>query len=157
MATLQTLAARGVVEQIEVDLGAAQPDRLLYGSPRFINWLGRTAPQLQRDWHGRLSPDEQLYDLFRRFLSGGRLEYENEFHELKPLELDVWELKTTDVRIFGWFVGKCVFVAVSADLKNRITELGLYPGYRDEVVRFRDKLDLDEPKYQPGASYEDVL
>ena len=157
MATLQRLAARGDLERVEVELGAAQPFRLLYGSPRFIRWLGETAPQLKRDWHGRLSPDEQLYDLLRRFLSGGRLEYGHDLHELEPLEHDVWELKTTDVRIFGWFPGKCEFVAVSADLKKSIMDSGLYPGYRDEVVKFRDQLDLDEPKYQLGASYDDVL
>ncbi|WP_264052700.1 hypothetical protein [Rhodopseudomonas palustris] len=38
--TIEDLLRQGAIRRIEVDLGAgAQPARLLYGTPNFIEWL----------------------------------------------------------------------------------------------------------------------
>lgn len=76
---------------------------------------------------------------------------------MTPLDLGVWELKTTDVRLFGWFhVPKC-FIIGNVDTKARYLEMpGLSGGYRDNSAFRRDKLDLDKPKFILGG-YDHVL
>jgi hypothetical protein len=69
----------------------------------------------------------------------------------------VWELKTADVRLFGWFHQFDCFVGVVIDLKYRVQEYKLYSGYMGEVIRFRDNLDLDEPKFIPGGEPVNVV
>jgi hypothetical protein len=41
-------------------------------------------------------------------------------------------------------------VAAVADTAYRCKKFDLYAGYAGEVVRFRNALDLDEPKFIPG-------
>jgi len=76
---------------------------------------------------------------------------------MRPKEADVFELVTPDVRIFGWFPRKDVFVAVAGDVMENTHGHDLYPGYRNMVIRQRELLDLDEPKWTPGASENDVI
>ena len=58
----------------------------------------------------------------------------------------------------GWFYIVDTFVAVCADTKQRLVDIpGLYGGYRDSVVRFRDGLPLDDPKFIPGSNPDDVI
>lgn len=158
MATLARLAALGAIEAIEVELAPhEQQNRLFYGSPYFQKWLHETLPSLGYGGHGRASPLEQVESLLYRYIIGERLLYGPELHELEPLQHDIWELKTADVRIFGWFVRCDIFVATNAGDATMIKDLGLYGGFRDEAARFRDNLDLDLPKYMIGASYDNVL
>jgi len=70
----------------------------------------------------------------------------------------VWYLKTTDLRIFGWFWRKDIFLGVVADTKLRCQTHNLYQGYRTvNVERFRNELPLDEPKFIPGTDPDAVL
>src|SRR4051794_35413181 len=105
MATLATLEARGALVKIDVPLGSHEmPERLFYARPRvFTRWLDTVLPAEPADRGGRQSPAEQMDDLLHRFITGGTLLYWNEFHEMKPIDLGVWELKTVDLRVFGWF------------------------------------------------------
>ncbi len=83
--------------------------------------------------------------------------YGQEFRRLHPGEHGIWEMRTPDIRIFGWFPHMDCFVAVFGDDASHIKDHDLYAGYRDQVVRMRDALDLDEPKYLDGAEIEDVV
>lgn len=145
---------------IGLDPGLApgvQPERLVYLAPRMVEWLAEKLPELASDRFLEITPEEQVSDLFERFCSGEELMVGTAFKILHPKNDAVWELKTGDVRVFGWFAQIDVFVAVSADSKNRIEEYGLYRGYIDTVVRFREELALDLPKFVPGENPHAVV
>jgi hypothetical protein len=69
----------------------------------------------------------------------------------------VWELKTADVRIFGWFPGRDQYIAVRVDQAWRVKESNLYAGYKGEVVRYRDALPLAGDKFVKGVDPNDVV
>lgn len=76
---------------------------------------------------------------------------------MRPVGNGVWELKTADLRLFGWFVQKDCFIVCDCDTTLRVKQMRLYPGYRDQAVRFRERLDLDEPKFIAGDDPNDVV
>lgn len=133
---------------ISIKIRLKPPDqtwRSLYATTEVMEWLNERANKREASSIGAdLSIPEQLHVLFRRFILGQPLGFEKQFHAVCPGELAIWELKTPDVRIFGWFLRLDHFVAVRADFKDRIKDHGLLPGYRDEVARVRKELGGDE-------------
>ncbi|MGY6645114.1 MAG: hypothetical protein ACXIVD_07820 [Salinarimonas sp.] len=95
-------------------------------------------------WEADLTPKEQLYELFRVFITGEVLRTDDQFHVMRPTDDAVWELKTPDLRIFGWFIAKDQFAGIFGDWAERIKEHGLYAGYRDEITRRRLKCGADD-------------
>lgn len=82
------------------------------------------------DW-GRLTPARQLVSVLDGFVAGESLarlgQHVNPplFRKMKPRRRDtgpnVWELRTTDVRLFGWFPGPPnTFVGVVATMKREL-------------------------------------
>jgi hypothetical protein len=134
-----------------------QPERLLYAFPHVIEWLDAVLPTLEADLHeGKQDPLEQADDLFHDFVSGSDFSYYAKSHSMRPTEPGVWELKTPDLRLFGWFVQRGVFIVAEINSAFVCKQHGLYAGYLGSVVRRRDVLQLDEPKFISG-DYEDVL
>jgi len=158
MATIADLVANGNL----VHLGGGleddeQPNRLLYALPHVITWLDETLPGLEADFHeGKQDPLEQLDDLFYSFVRGEDFSFWERSHSMRPTEPGVWELKTPDIRLFGWFAAPCVFVIAEVNTAFACKEHDLYAGYRGSVVRRREALELDEPKFITGE-YSDVL
>lgn len=158
MATLRELDDAGLLFKLDPDLPRGQlPGRMIYAAERLVRWISEALPALGSDLGVELSPNEQVAALFGEFCAGKELAYGPRFHDLRPAHKGVWELKTPDIRIFGWFAHRDHFVGVSADTANRIKDHNLYPGYRDEAVRFRDQLDLDPPKFVPGRDPHAVV
>ncbi len=164
MTTLSKLVADGVVVRIEVQLdGEELAWRELYAYPAagrqnyFVPWLRDTLPTMRSQVGAEDSPEEQVYGLLVLYVTGKRLNSGRMYSPLRPDAKGAWELKTVDVRIFGWFHRRDCFIAVFADDATHIHEHGLHAGYRDEVVRLRDGLDLDEPKFVGGTNENDVL
>jgi hypothetical protein len=92
------------------------------------------------------------------FISGEALEEGDEFRLMRPIDGDVYELKSIDLRIFGWFYRPGIFIATAIDTMERVHEYtGLSDGYRDEVIRVRGKISLEPPAYREGASIADVF
>jgi len=63
---------------------------------------------------------------------------------VQPVRRNVWTLRTTDTRIFGWFVHPGLFVAVNASATDRLKQIpNQAPGsYRDciaKVTQWRDR------------------
>ncbi|SRR5579885_1254218 len=158
MATLATLVSSKKLVQIGGGLAKdEQPVRLLYAYPHVIEWLNDTLPALEPfDADGMQSPLEQVDDLFHDFVAGEDFSFYELSHSMEPLEDGVWELKTPDIRLFGWFYKKGIFLAANIDTMERVKKHNLYAGYRDDVVRRRNQLDLDAPKFVTGG-YADVL
>lgn len=159
MATLAELVADGSL--VKLDPGLEQDElefRVILMLPRAQEWIENVLPTLSSTWNIEVSPTEQLVGLVADFASGLELTPGEKFHPIRPTDRNVWELKTADLRIFGWFAKKDCFVCVSIENADRLKQMpGLYGGYRDEVVRYRDLLALDEPKCVQGVNIHDVL
>lgn len=158
MATVNELCETGDLIKIGGGLDAdEQPERLLFAFPHVIEWLDTVLPDLEPAFHeGKLDPIDQADDLMHDFVSGADFSFYEKSHSMEPREPGVWELKTADLRIFGWFASKSVFIVAAIDTAFRCKQHGLYAGYRNEVVWRRGQLNLDEPKFIQGE-YEDVL
>lgn len=160
MATILDLATSGALVKIEVELElGCLPQRSLYAFPVVIRWLDEVLPNLEAAWSpGRQTPLEQVDFLFSEFIGGADISHYERCHIMKPLDGDhfIWELKTPDIRFFGWFAVKNTFVIGQVEAAGKIKEFGLYTGMRNVCVHLRNELDLDAPKFVRGV-YQDVL
>lgn len=151
MATLLELSAANAIYKIDPGLDPGQQEfRVFYASLRLKDWIENVLPSLASLAQLEESPLEQFDALMGIYGSDEILAYERQFKPLYPRENGTWELKTQDIRIFGWFAQKDHFVGVVADEMWKIKEHRLYAGYIGEVVRFRDRLNLNAPKFVPG-------
>ena len=146
MSTLATLVEAHGLRSLSVPMGAAvQKWRVLYAAPRLITFLGQiVAGDPPTRCEADLSPKEQLYGLFADFISGEELVFDEEYHAMYPGDAAIWELKTPDIRIYGWFAQVDCFIGVVGDWKDRIVEFGLNAGYRDEAITFRRDCGAEE-------------
>lgn len=158
MATLIHLTEQNQLLKLDAALSwREQEERRIYVSPRARDWMEQTLPCEVSDRGLETSPLEQLDQFLVNYCSGRELTYERQFRPINHIDNGAWELKTADVRLFGWFAAKDCFVCTAGDTKFRVKTIGLVPGYRDEVVRFRDALALDEPKFVTGDDPHDVI
>jgi len=159
MATTLDLATRGLLWKLDAQLGPPQQElRMFHAGPKLVAWIQNDLPKLESVWKIEQRPDEQLDDLLQVFCSGEALTVGWQFRCLTPIANGVWELKTADLRVFGWFHQKDCFIGVVADTADRIKQYKLYAPYsRVEVARFRDALDLDQPKFVHGDNPHDVV
>ncbi len=125
--------------------------------PRALQWLENTLPTLEADGYidQARSPEEQAEALIYEYIAGEPLKNFPP-HSMLPEGDGIWELRTPDLRFFGWFWRCGQFIVSAIDTKERCKSLGLYGGYRNQAVSDRVKLDLDDPKFITG-SMEDVL
>lgn len=132
-----------------------QPERGMYGTPGFKKWLEIDLPKLEP---GRLSaadsPQEQVDWRLYQWISGKRIVYSKQFKDLMPMKDEVWEMKTVDVRIFGWIYKPLIFICVFADYADLYKGANRSRNYEDakqKVLAARNSLPLDEPKVATGA------
>jgi hypothetical protein len=158
MATLLDLASTGKLVRLRPHLGPReQEDRIIYASPAFREWLETVLPSLHSDWAIETTPLEQFIERHASFAAGECLDFGNHIRPLNPVSQGVWELKTPDLRVFGWFSAQDCFIAHQGELASLIKSRRLYSVYAEKVIRFREALDLDEPKYLPGDDPRDVV
>ena len=151
MATVLDLESSGQLFRIDPALGPKEQEwRSIYVLPRLRKWLEETLPGLESTWNIEQTPAEQLDAFIEEFCAGRPLTFGWQFKPIRHIRDGIWQLKTADLRVFGWFQSKDTFIGSSANLADVIKRSGLYAGYRDEAVRSRDKLDLNEPKFVPG-------
>ena len=153
MATFGTLCDRQALFRLGGGLEPGeQPMRLLFAFPHVVDWLANVMGDLPPDLSGgRQSPLEQVDDLLHDFVSGADLSYYRRTHSMEPWEEGVWELKTPDIRLFGWFHVRDTFIVANVDTAERCKSIGLYEGYRADTIRRRIRLDIDEPKFISGG------
>lgn len=162
MATIAKLAEENRLFQIEPDLDpGVMPHRYMYAIPEFRGFLD-DVHQLESLWKQEQTPREQLDDLLVEFLGTEPFTIGRRFAPIYPARgkiwPGVWELKTPDLRIFGWFPRQNTFIAVKGSHAQKLKDFpALYGVCRDEVVRVRNELPLDEPKYIAGEEYSDVV
>ncbi|MDZ4308755.1 hypothetical protein [Allopontixanthobacter sp.] len=158
MATLLDLVQRGELQKLEACLSwREQEERRIYAFPTAVRWLTESLPGLASDWNLEITPSEQLDDFFVEFCSGHELMFERQIRPIRHIRHGVWELKTADTRLFGWFAARDCFICTNGGLTSDIKKSNLYDGHRDEAVRLRSALDLDEPKFVAGNNPNDVV
>jgi hypothetical protein len=155
MATFAKLLEQKRLIPVQLKLRHGQfPERKIYAFPECIAWMRDQVPKMTT---GRLksdfTPHEQLVERLRQWIAGEAMEYGRMFHDMEPRADDVWELKTADLRIFGWIYRRRQFIAVRGgytDDYKEPTKVKTYADDRREVVRARDDLDLDGKKFAKG-------
>jgi hypothetical protein len=158
MATILELEARGELHRLQANLRRRQqPERTFFASKGLVKWFAEDLPKAASAWNLETSPLEQVDVLLNIFVSGEVLAFQLRFWPLNPRAEHVWELKTPDARIFGWFVARDCFVGVVANFADAIKAHKLYQGHVGQVARFRDHLKLDEPKSMVGEEPGDVV
>ncbi len=121
-------------------------------------WIHENLKKAKPDgmFHGVESPREQFADVLRRVMTGERID---RFRPKTLVAHPVWvhELRTADLRIFGWFWRKSHFVVSTVELKSRLSaNVVTYSGHIQTCCALRDALDLDLPKYIEGE-IDDIL
>ena len=152
MATPIDLERTGELFKLDPDLGVGKQEfRTIYVSPRLRKWIESDLPHFESTWNVELSPIEQLQAFVEEvFCPGATLTFGQQFKPLTHIRDGIWELKTADLRVFGWFYKKDCFIGSAADMTDKIKRHRLYFGYVNEADRFRDGLNLNEPKFVPG-------
>ena len=75
---------------------------------------------------------------------------------MKPEDHGIWSIRTHDLRLYGWFYEKAIFILAAIEEKQELKENpSKYDAAVSKCVKFRDELDLDEPKTIFG-SWDDV-
>lgn len=159
MATLDELEKNGALKRLTVRLTYPDRDRRsLYVLPAVENWILKELKALVAFEPSDISPLEQALGLFKMFISGESLAEGEMFRLMKPLADDVYELKSPDLRFFGWFYRPATFIAVAADTMEKVHSVnGLSTAYCKTVIATRDKIDLDPPTHIQGASVSHVF
>ncbi len=158
MATLIELQDCERVYRIDPRLSLREYEaRRLWLLPEARRWIEEVLPIAVSSWKIQESPAEQLDAIVYEFCVGNPLAVGTRFKCLTHLGEGIWELKTADLRLFGWFASKDCFIVSDIDDTGRIKQSNLYQGYCQQAVRRRDALDLDEPKFLNGDNPDDVV
>ena len=155
MGTITTLVAERKLIRVTMQLGRGQDhERKLYTYPDCAAWMRDAVPKMVT---GRckspMTPKEQLRQLFRQWMAGEAMAYDRRFRDLLPLDNFVSEMKTDDLRIFGWIYRPREFIAVCggyADDYKEPTKTKFYNDDMREVLARREVIDLDGDKYATG-------
>lgn len=158
MATILDLVESGKIVKLDAGLSwREQEQRCIYILPRVREWLEQELPNKSSSWNIELSPIEQLDAILNNYCSGRELTFERQINPIRHISLGIWEIKTADLRIFGWFYKKDIFICSHINIADFIKEYKLYNGLRDESCRWRNDLELDEPKFVAGDNPNDVI
>lgn len=151
MATLDNIA---IVTKISIPLGRGEfAERQFYALPAFMNDLTNNLPTWQAgSLNAPQTPTEQLDDILHKWIVGRPMRYGRWLKDLMPRDSETWELKTADLRIFGWIYRPKVFVAAFIGYADHYKATpNLYEEARNRVIEIRDRLDLDAPKFANGV------
>ena len=160
MATLTTLLAEEVLDEITVPLRNEKAKRWIFGFPKMTDWMRDDLPGLETGvLKATETPQEQLDNILYKWTSGKDIKYGRMFKDLMPGKDEVWELKTADLRVFGWIYQPRKFIAVFgdyADLYKSKKGNERYEVARSIVLMARNTLQLDEPKFATGK-FDDLV
>ncbi len=158
MSTLVELVGAGELIRLDPALEAEELEwRSVYALARLLPTLQKELPTYVSQWRVELSPIQQFDALLEVFCAGERLTFDRMFKPLTHIQDGVWELKTADLRIFGWFVMKDCFVMAAIDTAFKVKSHNLYVGYANMAAYWRSQLPLDQPKFIPGEDPNDVV
>lgn len=150
MATLLSICGTDI-HRLDPGLEAGELEaRVLFGTTDFTRWVKDVLPSLVSERRLDLTPLDQFDAMSVDYCTGQELIVGPDFHALLPRQNGVWEFKSPDLRIFGWFPQRDHFIAVVGHLADRVKHHEGYGRFIRQVVAFRDALTLDDPKFLPG-------
>lgn len=159
MATLDELETAGVLSRYKHRFDAPPGrGREIWFFKEVAKWLVNDFFTMEPFYNESIATKNQAGVLLKNFVVGEEFESDLDFWHMRPHYDDVFELKTADLRIFGWFYRPRVFVAAQAqtfEVAHRAP--GIHSYHRDEVVKMREQIELDEPKWVVGAKASDVF
>jgi hypothetical protein len=162
MATFDKILEDKILLPVKVRLGKGQfYDRKMYAYPASLTWMRETVPTFVT---GRKksaqTPAEQLIMRLQQWLSGASINKGPMFQEMKyPEDNDVWELKTDDLRLFGWMYQPRIFIVAAHGYTDDYKDPTKIKYYADDVravMQARDALPLDGPKFVKGE-FDDLV
>lgn len=125
--------------------------------PSFMKFMQEVLPTLQQGVLGaEETPRQQMDTVLRKWNAGKPMRQGRMFSTLRPTREAVWEMKTADLRIFGWLYRPRVFVAAFAGFADDYKKQGgqppkeSYGAARNRVQWLRERLDLDPPLFVSG-------
>jgi hypothetical protein len=157
MATIHELRTAGKLFPYETELDVREfRERWIDFTPSGVSWLENVLPGEVSDAGRKLSPLEQVEQIFHDYIIGRVMQYEVDRKRLVPDRDFVWEFKTPDVRVFGWLPRKRHFIVVDGGMRRDLKPYAKYAPYIQKVVSVRDGLDLDAPKYLEGVRANEI-
>lgn len=161
MATFDKLLEDGVIVRVKLRLWRGQfNDRELYAYPECLRWMRAEVPKMVTGRvQSEFAPKEQLFNRLLQRITGKPMTRGRMFQDMLPRSAEVWELKTPDLRIFGWMYRPRKFIAVCGgytDDYKEPTKTKNYGDDRDAVIRARHELPLDGEKFVTGE-YNDLV
>lgn len=155
---MATLASLPTVTRIFVPLGRREFDeREFYALPSFMLFLQQILPGLSTGiLAAKESPSDQMNTVLRKWNTGKPMAQGRAFAIMRPTPKFVWEMKTADLRIFGWVYRPKVFIGAFAGFaddykkQNGQPPKESYDAARNRVLWIRDHLNLDPPLFATG-------
>lgn len=159
MATLGGLVQAGALQKVEVPLEPGDNvQRLVFGAPPFVRFCAEQLPTLTTGAIGEDStPAEQVDSILHAYITGETIHYDRQLKCLQPHSDGIVELKTTDVRIFGFVPQKAMFIALCAASKDNIVAANLYPVFMRECRRMRAELGFQPGECVTGENSDDYI
>lgn len=129
----------------------------MYLRPELMNWIENDLI-VEKGRHPLFTPEEQVSTIMDEYTRGEILTRPESRKLDKPPACGehVWELKTEDVRIFGYFYRPRQFIAVSGETKVKLLKFG-YASYIRKVLQFRENCNLTPPTHQKQDEINDLL
>ena len=157
MSTILESAELGALVRLDPALEPNELEwRIVYVLPHMLPQLQNDLPAYVSQWRVESSPLQQFDAMLEVFCSGETLTFDRMFKPLTHIQDGIWELKTPDLRLFGWFPIKDCFVMGAMDTAFKVKTHNLYVGYANVVAYRRNQLSLDAPKFIPGTDPNDV-
>jgi len=155
MPTFDKLLEDKVIIRVTVPLRRGEfHERKFYAFPLCLDWMRKDVPNMTTGrCQSPLSPKEQLEQRLRQWMSGATIVHERMFNDMLPHDKHVWEMKTADLRLFGWVYQPKAFIALCGGYADDYKEPTKTKNYADDVkavVAARHLLPLDGPKFATG-------
>jgi hypothetical protein len=161
MATFDKIVEEKQIVRVRLRLPRGRSDvRELYAFPECLDWMRRKVPTMVT---GRVAsaftPAEQLMLRLTQWIVGDEIVHNRMFKDMEPQSHGVWELKTADLRIFGWIYRPRKFIAVRGGYTDDYKEPTKTKYYGDDkraVLAARNALPLDGGKFVLG-DFDDLV
>jgi hypothetical protein len=158
MSTIANLLTKGRLKPVNLGLLDDElPERGLLGTSRLFDFLEHELPGVASQ-DVSLSALEQVANLFGRYLRDRPLVLSSPISPIRHLERAIWELKTLDVRVFGWFASKdTMIIDAGCDVKLLKSGKLNYSGFINQTEYVRKTLGFAPADYIQGTQPHDIL